>query len=129
MTELPADGYPRRNLAREAPMSSDLRLVLTTCGGRDVAERLAGVLVERRQAACVNVLPQVSSTYRWLGKIERDDEVLMIIKTAQTELAAMEATIREISGYELPELIAVDITGGSAEYLAWVAASVGGAPA
>jgi periplasmic divalent cation tolerance protein len=110
-------------------MASDLRLVLTTCGSRDVADRLACALVERRLAACVNVLPQVSSTYRWLGKIERDDEVLVFIKTAATELKMMEATIREISGYELPELIAVEITGGSGRYLAWVAESVGGSSA
>jgi len=110
-------------------MASDLRLVLTTCGSREVADRLAGALVERRLAACVNVLPQVSSTYRWLGKIERDDEVLVFIKTAATELEMMEATIREISGYELPELIAVEITGGAGGYLAWVAESVGGSSA
>ena len=106
-------------------MISDLRLVLTTCRDREVADRLAGALVERRLAACVNVLPQVSSTYRWMGRIERDDEVLVMIKTAETELETMEATIREISGYELPELIAVDISGGSAAYLAWVAESIG----
>jgi periplasmic divalent cation tolerance protein len=106
-------------------MESDLRLVLTTCAERSVAERLAGALVERRLAACVNVLPQVHSTYRWLGKIERDDEVLVFIKTARQEMAGIEATIREISGYELPELLAVEISGGSADYLAWVAASIG----
>ena len=65
------------------------------------------------------------STYRWLGKIERDDEVLVFIKTARQEMAGIEATIREISGYELPELLAVEISGGSADYLAWVAASIG----
>lgn len=106
-------------------MPTALRLVLTTCGSRDIADRLAAVLVERRLAACVNVLPQVTSTYRWLGKIERDKEVLMFIKTAESELTTMEATIREISGYELPELIVVNIDGGSADYLAWVAASIG----
>jgi len=106
-------------------MESELRLVLTTCGSPGVARRLAGALVERRLAACVNVLPQVSSIYRWMGKIERDSEVLLLIKTAQSELAAIEATIREISGYELPELIAVEISGGSADYLGWVAASIG----
>jgi periplasmic divalent cation tolerance protein len=106
-------------------MSSDLRLVLTTCSSRDLADRLARVLVEQRLAACVNVLPGVSSTYRWLGKIEREDEVLVMIKTAQTQMAAIETTIRAQSGYELPELIAVDIKGGAADYLAWVTASVG----
>ena len=102
-------------------MSSEFRLVLTTCDSREVADRLAGALVERRQAACVNVLPGVSSTYRWQGKIECDQEVLLLIKSTQEQLMAIEQTIREISGYELPELIAVDIADGSADYLAWVA--------
>jgi periplasmic divalent cation tolerance protein len=106
-------------------MSSDLRLVLTTCASRDVADRLAMALVDRRLAACVNVIPGVSSTYRWLGKIERDDEVLLMIKTAETELAAIETTIKQVSGYELPELIAVEISSGASDYLAWVAAAVG----
>ena len=104
---------------------SDLRLCLTTCGSRDVADRLARALVERRLAACVNVLPEISSTYRWMGKIETDSEVLVLIKTATQELAAVESTIRELSGYELPELIAVEIADGAPEYLQWVAASIG----
>ena len=102
-------------------MSREFRLVLTTCGSREVADRLADVLVERRQAACVNVLPGVSSVYRWQGKIERDQEVLLFIKSTSNQLSAIEQTIREISGYELPELVAVDIADGSADYLAWVA--------
>jgi periplasmic divalent cation tolerance protein len=106
-------------------MTSDLRLVLTTCGTREVADQIATRLVERRLAACVNVLPGVSSTYRWMGKIESESEVLLLIKTATTELAEIEATIRTLAGYELPELIAVEIAGGSADYLAWVASSIG----
>jgi periplasmic divalent cation tolerance protein len=106
-------------------MGADLKLVLTTCGSREIADRLALALVERRLAACVNVLPGMGSTYRWAGRIERGDEFLVMIKTADTELAAIEATVRAISGYELPELIAVEIVGGSADYLAWVAGSVG----
>ncbi len=106
-------------------MDSDLRLVLTTCGSRDVADRIANALVDQRLAACVNVLPGVSSTYRWMGKIERDDEVLLMIKTAQSELAAIEIAIKNCSGYELPELVAVEISGGAADYLTWVAASIG----
>ena len=106
-------------------MGSDLRIVLTTCADPGVADRLARQLVEERRAACVNVVPGVASTYRWLGKIERDDEVLLVIKTKVTELEAIETTIRTLSGYELPELIAVEVAGGSADYLAWLAASVG----
>jgi periplasmic divalent cation tolerance protein len=108
-------------------MGSDLRLVFSTCGSRKLAEDIAQALVERRLAACVNVLPAVSSTYRWMDEIEHADEVLLLIKTAQTELAAIETEIRARANYELPELVAVEITGGSAEYLAWVAGSIGGA--
>jgi periplasmic divalent cation tolerance protein len=107
-------------------MATELKLVLTTCGSRDVADRLAGTLVERRLAACVNVLPGVGSIYRWQGQIERDDEILVLIKTAQHRLPAIEESIRQISGYELPEIVAVDIAGGGADYLAWLADAVGG---
>jgi periplasmic divalent cation tolerance protein len=105
-------------------MGGDLRLVLTTCGSREIADRLALALVEQRLAACVNVIPGVRSTYRWAGKIERADEFVLMIKTASEKLAALEATIRSESGYELPELVAVEIAGGSADYLDWVAASI-----
>lgn len=105
-------------------MSADLKLVLTTCGSREIADRLALALVERRLAACVNVLPGMRSTYRWAGRVEQADEVLLMIKTAGTKLPEIEATVKALSGYELPELIAVEMTGGSADYLAWVAASV-----
>ena len=106
-------------------MSSDFRLVLSTCGSREAADRIASALVEERLAACVNVLPGVRSTYRWQGAIETDDEILMLIKTAQTELSAIESRIRALSGYELPELIAVEISGGATDYLSWVAKSLG----
>lgn len=104
---------------------SELRLVLTTCGDRELAERLAETLVDRRLAACVNIVTGVSSTYRWLGKIERDEEVLVLIKTAAAQMAAIETTIKSLSGYDLPEVVALDITGGAEDYLAWVAASLG----
>jgi periplasmic divalent cation tolerance protein len=110
----------------KAGMGGDLRLVLTTCGSREIADRLALALVEQRLAACVNVIPGVRSSYRWAGKIEQADEFILMIKTAGKQLAAIETTIRAVSGYELPELVAVEIAGGSADYLDWVAASIGG---
>jgi periplasmic divalent cation tolerance protein len=105
-------------------MGGDLRLVLTTCGSREIADRLALTLVERRLAACVNVIPDVRSTYRWAGKIEQAEEFVLMIKTASEKLTAIEATIKAVSGYELPELLVVEIAGGSADYLGWVAAAV-----
>lgn len=106
-------------------MSDGLRLVLTTCGSREVAGTIARALVERRLAACVNVVPGIGSTYRWDGKIECDEEVLLIIKTGEAQVPAIESAIKTLANYELPELVAVDITGGAADYLGWVAASVG----
>ncbi len=106
-------------------MSDRLRLVLSTCGSREIADAIAHALVERKLAACVNVIPGVSSTYRWDGKIERDEEVLLIIKTEDAQVPVIESEIKTLANYELPELVAVDITGGAADYLGWVAASVG----
>lgn len=107
-------------------MPSNLRLVFSTCSSPKLANEIAQALVERRLAACVNVLPGMRSTYRWLGKIECDEEVLLMIKTAEPELDSIAREIKARTNYELPELIAVEITGGSADYLAWVAASIGG---
>ena len=106
-------------------MSSDLRLVLTTCGNRETADRIASALVGERLAACVNVLPGARSTFRWQDRIESDEEVVMLIKTAEPQLPAIESTIRALSGYELPELIAVEISGGAKDYLKWVETSIG----
>ena len=124
MTGMPPDRYPRRLITGDSGMP-DLRLVMTTCGSAEVAGKLASELVERRLAACVNVLPQMTSTYRWKGKVERDQETLVLIKTTSDRIDAIESTIRSVSGYELPELIAVDIVDGSRDYLAWVAESIG----
>ena len=110
----------------KAVMGGDLKLVLTTCGSREIADRLALALVEQRLAACVNVIPGVRSTYRWAGKVERADELLVIIKTARKHLVNIEIAIKEISGYELPEVLAFDVAGGSADYLSWVSDSVVG---
>jgi periplasmic divalent cation tolerance protein len=103
---------------------TDALLVLTTCGNDEDAHRLARLLVERRLAACVNALSKVASTYRWRGQVQQDQETLLIIKTTAPRLAALERTIRESSKYELPEIIALPVHGGSAEYLAWVGESV-----
>lgn len=113
-------------ISGKAVMGGDLKLVLTTCGSREIADRLALALVEQRLAACVNVIPDVRSTYRWAGRIETAEEFILMIKTATEKLAAIEATIRAVSGYELPELVAVELAGGSADYLGWVAASLEG---
>jgi periplasmic divalent cation tolerance protein len=92
------------------------------CPDPETAQRIANALVEERLAGCVNVLPGVRSVYRWQGAIERADEVLLLIKTARERLAPLTARVASLHPYELPELVAVEVAGGSAAYLDWVAA-------
>jgi periplasmic divalent cation tolerance protein len=95
-------------------------LALSTVGTADDAERLASALVERRLAACVNVVPGVVSHYRWRGALQRDQEWLLVIKTRAERLAALRAAFAELHPYELPELVAFAIADGSEAYLAWL---------
>jgi len=99
-------------------------LVLSTVGRAEDAERIARELVERRLAACVNVVPGVTSVYRWKGKVERDEERLLLIKTTGERLPALRETLIALHPYELPEAIAVPIEGGHQPYLDWLDDSV-----
>ncbi|HEY7670889.1 MAG TPA: divalent-cation tolerance protein CutA [Gammaproteobacteria bacterium] len=105
-------------------MRADFLLVLTTCADAAQGHDLATALVGERLAACVNAVPRVSSTYRWDGKIEHADECLLLIKTTRDRFEALEKAIKARSRYSLPEIIAVQVDRGSAEYLGWVEASV-----
>ena len=96
-------------------------LVLTNLPDRDAALKLARALVQRRLAACVNVLGGCASVYRWNGEIEEAAEVPVLVKTRATRYAELETAIRELHPYELPEVIAVPIVRGLPEYLDWVA--------
>ena len=101
-------------------------LALTTAPDETTAARLAQALVERRLAACVNVVPGIRSTYRWKGEVQREDELLLLIKTTRAGIAPLKAALAEIHPYELPELVVMDVADGSPAYLEWVAANVGG---
>ena len=96
-------------------------LCLCTCPDADCADTIATTLVEERLAACVNQLPGLRSVYRWEGKVDRAEEVLLLIKTTDDRLPALTARVQALHPYELPELIAVEAAGGLAPYLAWVA--------
>jgi periplasmic divalent cation tolerance protein len=96
-------------------------LVLTNLPDRAAAAKLARELVARRVAACVNVLGECTSVYRWKGSLEEVREVPVLIKTRAALYADVEAAIREQHPYELPEVIAVPIVRGFADYLEWVA--------
>jgi periplasmic divalent cation tolerance protein len=100
---------------------SDFLQVSTTCGaGRD-AERIARALVERRLAACVQIVGPMQSVYRWQGAIERSEEWLCLVKTDGARYPAVEAAVRELHPYECPEIIATPIAAGSEAYLGWLA--------
>jgi len=97
-----------------------------TCPDEAVAERIAAALVEEHLAACVNRIPGIISTYCWQGKVHRDNEVLLLIKTTRERFEALRARIIELHPYELPEVIAVDIALGSMPYLDWIARQTAG---
>lgn len=98
----------------------DSLLVVTNLPDRESAEKLAALLIERRLAACVNILAPCTSVYRWRGEIQHDEEHPLLIKTTTGRYADVEASIRANHPYELPEIIAVPITGGLPAYLRWV---------
>jgi periplasmic divalent cation tolerance protein len=105
-------------------VSSKALLVLTTCGNPEDASRLGKLLVEQRLAACVNAVSGVASTYRWQGRLQQDQETLLVIKTTESRFAALEQAIRTHSSYELPEVLAIAVHAGSLPYLAWLRESV-----
>ena len=108
-------------------MSSSTRsvvLVLTTIAAEADGAAFARTLVDERLAACVNVLPAMVSVYRWKGQVEQDREQQIVIKTTADQLSALEARVRELHAYELPEVVVITADEGSAAYLAWVEEAV-----
>lgn len=85
---------------------------------------MARGLVERELAACVNAIPTVRSIYRWQGAVEEAEEHLLVIKTSAGLLAAVEAAIRELHSYEVPEVLVLEVIGGSNDYLSWLGANL-----
>jgi periplasmic divalent cation tolerance protein len=99
---------------------TDKVVVLSTCGSAEEAVRLARGIVEKRLAACVNVLPAVRSVYRWKDAIEDEEEVLLVIKTSRALVEELRTEIERLHSYEVPEVIAIPIVEGSERYLAWM---------
>src|SRR5882762_11425871 len=98
--------------------------VFITTPNKEEASRLADMLVERRLAACVQILPAMESVYRWQGRIERQREVLLIAKTFTAKFAELEREVRAAHSYETPEIVAVPLTAVSEPYRQWLNASV-----
>jgi periplasmic divalent cation tolerance protein len=101
-------------------LAAEVLLVLTNCPDQETADRIATALVENRLAACVNVLPQVASTFRWQGAVEQAIEVPLLVKCTRERYPALEEAIRQLHPYTVPEIVAVAVVAGFAPYLRWV---------
>ena len=99
---------------------TDALIVFCTCENEQQARRLATDLVERRLAACVNILPGVHSIYRWQGRVENAEEVLLLIKTTESTFAALAHQIHELHSYETPEIVGIAISNADGNYLDWL---------
>jgi len=100
-------------------MMNSYCVILTTAGRRDEADRLAELLVSRRLAACVQVT-SIASTYMWKGKLNKDSEYLLLVKTTADRYHEVEAAIVENHSYEIPEIIQIPVTQGLDRYLGWI---------
>ena len=103
---------------------TDKRIVLTTAGSEEEARKIARQLVERRIAACVNLVPKITSIYRWQGNIDEAQEWLLIVKSSAAAFCEVRVAFAELHSYELPECVSLAIEDGSPAYLQWIAESV-----
>jgi periplasmic divalent cation tolerance protein len=104
---------------------TDKIVVLVTCGSAKEARKIARAVVEQRLAACANIVTSpVQSIYRWKGRVESAKELLLIIKTTQSRFAKLKAEVKRLHSYEVPEIIALPIARGAADYLTWISDSV-----
>jgi periplasmic divalent cation tolerance protein len=103
---------------------TEARIVLSTTGSREEAQKIARALVERELAACVNIVGPIESVYRWQGKMEDAPEFLLIIKTTTAAFPAVRDAIRELHSYDLPECILLNVEDGRTDYLDWITTNV-----
>jgi periplasmic divalent cation tolerance protein len=99
---------------------TDKIAVFSACAGREEAEKIARLLVEERLAACVNIVSGVRSFYRWKGALQEDDECLLVIKTSRDLFPALVSAMEKAHSYEVPEVVALPIVEGAANYLNWL---------
>lgn len=99
-------------------------VVLITTGTPEEAQRIAAVLLEQRKAACVNIIPQVSSRFWWKGKLDSAEESLLIVKTRASLLDEIVALVKEVHSYDVAEVIALPVVGGNQDYLDWMGGEV-----
>ena len=103
---------------------SDAIVVFMTASSADEARRIAQQLVESQLAACVQLLPEIESIYRWNGEVQREKEVLILVKTTADNFAQLDQSVRAIHSYETPEIVAVRISDISEPYRAWLNESI-----
>jgi periplasmic divalent cation tolerance protein len=99
---------------------ADRIIVLITAGSEEEAHKIAKLLVKQKKAACVNIVPTVDSVFRWKGRVDSARESLLLVKTRASLLSEIISLVKEAHGYEVPEIIALPIVGGSEEYLKWL---------
>ena len=104
---------------------TDKKIILTTTGSQEEARKIARSLVERRLAACVNIVSGIESVYRWQGHVDDAEEWLLIIKTTAAAIEPVRSALRELHSYQLPECVCLSIDAGDSAYLGWIAQSVG----
>ena len=102
----------------------DFAIILTTVSAVEEGQSIANLLVEKQLAACVNIIPNISSVYRWKGKIQSEPEVLLLIKTTKDLETAVYEEVQAVHSYNTPELVTLPITNGSETYLDWMTAAV-----
>ena len=95
-------------------------VVFITVGSREEARRIADALVGQRKAACVNIVPEVNSIFRWEGKTEDESEILLVVKTRMELFTEVVDLVKGIHSYEVPEIIALPIVDGNPDYLSWI---------
>jgi len=102
------------------PQGTDVRAVLVTAPDLESAEKLGRTLVQEGLAACANLVPGVVSLYRWAGSLQRDEEVLMILKSTAAAVEPLRARVEALHPYDVPEVLALPVAAGHEPYLAWV---------
>ena len=96
------------------------RIVLVTCASLQQARKIGRSVVEKKLAACANIVPRIESIYRWKGRLEQSREVLLLLKTTVARLRPLEREVKQIHTYEVPEFIALPLAAGSQDYLEWI---------
>lgn len=99
---------------------SEAIVVIMTAASRDEASRIAETLISARLAACVQILPEIESVYRWQGEVKREQEILILAKTVSSRFAELETAVRAMHSYETPEIMALPVTAASEPYLKWL---------